>query len=298
MSQFCSRLLVSSFLSLLIGTQAFAAVSVVTTIQPLALIARAVAGDSVNARVLVDSQDSAHHVTLSPGERLAVENADLIVWVGPQFEVFLETLMSRLDAQALITATDLPGMTLHRLDARTIDPHVWLDPANAGVIATAIATELSRLNPQDQAVYAANLERFNDRLASLRSRITGEMAALPLFDFAVYHNAYQYFEQRFGLRHGVALVDNPEVAPGIQQTLQVQARIRELQPACVLLEPDYSPALLATLMRDSTAEQIHVDLLGYELTTDSAASNAAEAYEQLIGNIADNFSRCAEAARR
>lgn len=301
MPYYLSLLLSSSLFCLLtIAPAARAEVNVVATIQPLALIARAVAGEAVSPRVLVDRQDSAHHFTLSPSDRLAVENADLILWVGPQFEVFLEPMMARLDNQSLLSALDLPDMALLNLDASTIDPHVWLDPVNAQVIASAVAAELARLDPRQADNYHANLAAFIERLEQLQSQISVELAALPDFSFAVYHNAYQYFEQRFGLNHGVALVDNPEIAPSIQQTLSVQARVREQAPACVLLEPDYSPALLATLMRDSAAEQLAVDLLGYDLSAvtnpDGTAEQAAAGYSQLLLDIASSFSRCAAAA--
>jgi len=292
-----SLLLIGSVLVFLtLPSIAMASVRVVTTIQPLALIVRAVAGETAHISTLIEKQDSAHHFTLSPGDRLAIEGADVLLWIGPDFEVFLNTMMSRLVDQTLLTALALPEMTLHRLDDETIDPHVWLDPANAQVIAAAIAGELTRLDPDNRQRYSDNLTAFTQALARIEGEIAGELAELPEFSFAVYHNAYQYFEQRFGLAHGVALVHNPEVAPGIQQTLRTQARVREVAPACVLIEPDYSPALLATLMGDSRAQQIEVDLLGYDLDmTGTTALTATANYEQLLNTIAASFQRCASA---
>ena len=290
-----SLLLIGSVvLFLALPSIATASVRVVTTIQPLALIARAVAGEAASISTLIEKQDSAHHFTLSPGDRLAIENADVMLWIGPDFEIFLNTMMNRLADQTLLTAMSLPGMTLHRLDDETIDPHVWLDPDNVSVIAGAIAEALTELDPENRERYAENLRAFVQVLERIETEINNELAELPDFNFAVYHNAYHYFERRFGLAHAVALVHNPEVAPGIQQTLRTQGQIREAAPACVLLEPDYSPALLATLMGESNAQQIIVDLLGYDLDTAASTAAAARAnYEQLLDTIAASITRCA-----
>lgn len=287
-------LLGSVFLFLALPSIATASIRVVTTIEPLTLIARAVAGEAASISTLIEKQDSAHHFTLSPGDRLAIENADVMLWVGPDFEIFLNTMMNRLVDQSLLTAVSLPGMTLHRLDDETIDPHVWLDPDNVRVIAGAIADEFVRLDPENRERYAENLRAFIQELERIATEINNELAELPDFNFAVYHNAYQYFERRFGLAHAVALVHNPEVAPGIQQTLRTQAQVREAVPTCVLLEPDYSPALLATLMGASNAQQIIVDLLGYDLDTTAVTAAAARGnYEQLLDTIAASIAQCA-----
>ncbi len=280
-------------------SSANASVRVLTSIQPLAMIARAIAGDEATVDVLIEGHDSAHHFTLSPSDRLAVENADMLLWIGEEFEVFLETMMGQLREQELITALDLPELTVWPLDAQTVDSHIWLDPHNALIIAGALAEELARKDTANAERYRDNLTAFTTRLTAAQENISAQLGQLPAFSFAVYHNAYQYFEQRFGLAHGVALLDNPEVAPGIQQTLRVQQRVRELNPSCVLIEPDYSPALLATLLDGIEVEEIHLDPLGYHLE-DSAnnlttAAAAAESYVHLLQSIAEGMQRCASA---
>jgi len=284
------------------------AFTVVSSIQPLALIARAVGGESTEINVLIEGHDSAHHFTLSPSDRLAISSADLLLWIGPEFEVFLEPLMARMADHKLITASQLAGMTLHRLGSESIDPHMWLDPENARVLAEAIADQMSDADPERADVYRTNLHEFSNQLQNTADRITSELAALPAFNFAVYHNAYQYFERRFGLEHAVALVNDPETAPSIQQTLRTQAQISESKPACVLVEPDHSPALLATMLQSHEAEIIALDPLGNGLIeTDDHDSHdshdnheehapglAPQNYSQLLLGISASFQRCAD----
>jgi zinc transport system substrate-binding protein len=295
------QLFLGCVLFLAVHSSAQAAVHVVSTIRPLAMIAKAVVGDNATVDVLIEAQDDAHHYTLSPSDRLAIERADLLLWVGPEFEVYLTTMMQRLDEASLITAMTLPDMTLHPLDAQTIDPHIWLDPHNARVIAEALVAAISQQDPANSDYYASNLQDFIAELEQAERTIVQDLAGMPETAIAVYHNAYQYLEQRFGLTHAIALVDNPEVAPGIQQVLRVQNSIRDIQPACVLLDPEHSPALVETLMGDSTALRLQIDVLGYDqqaavsTAVDDASSASADAasYIALLRTIVSGYLQCA-----
>lgn len=271
----------------LFPVSAQAQVNVVTTVRPLELIARAIVGDQGQVRAIIDAQDSPHHFTLSPGDRLAVEAADLLLWIGPEFEVFLERFFQRQQARPRVTVLTLTDLVRHSLADGSIDPHVWLDPVNAIHIARSLATRLSELDANHAQAYQANYERFADRIGSLQSQLESTLAVYRDLDYAVYHNAYQYFEQRFGLSHGLALVSNPEVAPGMRQTLMTRSELVALAPACVLLEPDYNPDLLNTLLNGRDIKQVPVDPLGYALSTSD------DSYPALLESIAAAFADCA-----
>lgn len=259
---------------------------VVSTVRPLALIAKAVLGDQAQARAIITAQDSPHHFSLSPGDRLALASADLLVWVGPEFEVFLQQFFSRQQDTPRLTVLELPDLVRHKLSDDSVDPHVWLDPDNALVIAAAIAARVSELDPANEPGYSANLARFTDRVNAQKVRLDAELGSVRDLRYAVYHNAYQYFEKRFGLSHGLALVANPEVAPGMRQTLAVRSQLAALAPACVLLEPDYNPDLLTTLLDGRDIKQVPVDPLGYDLPA------SEQGYVALLDSIAAAFAAC------
>jgi len=280
-------LVLTLILSLLLPLGAQAQVNVVTTIRPLEFIARAIVGDQGQVQAIITAQDSPHHFTLSPGDRLAVEAADLLLWVGPEFEVFLERFFQRQQDKPRVTALALAELVSYRLADGSVDPHVWLDPINAVVIAREIATSLSALDADNQSAYRENLLRFIDQVTALQAEFEARLADIGDLDYAVYHNAYQYFEKRFGLSHGLALVNNPEVAPGMRETLAVRNELVTLAPACVLLEPDYNPALLTTLLDGRAIKRVPVDPLGYDLPASSAS------YTALLESIAAAFADCA-----
>lgn len=261
--------------------------AIVSSIRPLTLIAQAIAGDRAEHATIIGLNDAAHHFTLSPGDRLQLETADILLWVGPPFEVELDEFFQRRQPDAeLLTVLSIDGVTIHHLNDGSIDPHVWLDPDNARWVAGALAERLGVIDPARRPFYQQRLAAFSNSLEAVTVTTQARLAELAQQDFIVYHNAYQYYEKRFGLAHAMALVSNPEVAPGIRETLRVQNRIAEIQPVCVLLEPDFNPALLRTLLGGTTTREVIIDLLGYELADDH------DNYIGLLNTVTDGFVQC------
>ena len=286
----------SALLSLLLfclapGASAVAAPGVTSTIRPLQFIAQAVLGELGTARAVMDAQDSPHHFNLSPGDRLALAEADLILWVGPELETQLEDFLQRPEqARKALQASAMKNMTLRRLDSGETDPHLWLDPYNALTVATALADRLAEVDPDNGAAYRRNLTAFSDSLDALNEDVRAMLSGLSHVPFLVYHDAYHYFEARFGLSHALALVSNPEVQPGMRDLLQRRRQIGELGAHCLLLEPEANADLVDTLT--GSGDTLHaetVDVLGFDVTP------GASAYRELIMGLAAQFRDCLRA---
>jgi len=291
--QSLSSLLTLLLFSLTLGGSAgvIAAPGVTATIRPLQFIAQAVLGDHGTARAVMNAQDSPHHFNLSPGDRLALAEADLILWIGPELETQLEDFLVRPEqARKSLRASTLDAVTLHRLESGETDPHLWLDPLNARAIAEILADRLAQADPGNGDAYRHNLTAFTDSLAALREEVQAMLAGLHDVPFLVYHDAYRYFEARFGLSHALALVDNPEVQPGMRELLLRRQQIEALGARCLLLEPEASDDLVTTLT--GAGEGLHVetvDVLGFPVTP------GADAYRRLIAGIAAQFRDCLQA---
>lgn len=275
----------------LLSAQTTADVRVAATIRPLQFIAEAIVGETGAIHSIVDERESPHNYSVTPGDRLVLEQADLLLWVGPEFEVYLADIVSRLaDRKALVTSVSLPRMTLHSLaDGRT-DPHIWLNPNNAVIIAEALAGELSLLSPGSAATYRRNLADFKRRAATTRHDVSARLGKNHASSYIVYHDTYQYFEREFGLRPELTLLFNPDVQPSIRDILSMRGRIRELAPDCVILESDSDFALVDTLLRGLRPARIIVDPLGFGIEADGGA------YFRLLKKIAAGFDRCLIAA--
>lgn len=286
-----SRLWPALLLGLFIPATVSAAISIATTIRPLHFIARAVAGDEVDIISIIDVNDSPHHFTLSPSDRLSLEASDLLLWAGPEIEVDLQAYFRRLeDSDKVISATGLAGLVLLQHEDGETDPHFWLNPDNATLIARELALKLASVDPASASEYQQNADIFIDNITGQVAELERRISALQNPAVLVYHNAYQYFEERFGLQHELALVHNPEVSPGMRETIAMRNAIAESEASCLLLEPDHNPDLLATLLQGKTIDQIEVDPLGYGI------ADTVDSYSMLLESIATAYEQCKTAS--
>ena len=101
------------------------AANVVTSIKPLELLVKAVAGDSVQVSTLVPAGSSPHNYTMKPSQRRALEQADAIFWVGPEMETFLSRLLGGHEFDGRVVAfTDVPeGEDDHQVEEHSGHDH-------------------------------------------------------------------------------------------------------------------------------------------------------------------------------
>jgi len=262
-------------------------VSIVTTVKPLQMIAEAVVQEYGSVSSIVDPQQSPHHFTVSPSDRINLARADMAVWIGPLFETPISDFFMQPQFKAkTITVIDTPGLQLHSVGNGQLDAHLWLDSSNAVRIATAIAERAAEIDPVNAVSYRQNLHKFSAEIERKNQQIAQRFQAPPEASYAVYHNAYQYFEQQFGLQHDMVILHDPEVQPGIRQIVQLRSEVNEQQPSCLLLEFDSSADLISTVLNGYELELITVDLLGANV------NSSENAYSEFIANLADDFYQC------
>lgn len=287
-----------------------AEVRVLTSIKPLQLIAAAVQ-DGVGApEVLLPPGASPHHYALRPSDVRRVRDADLLYWVGADLENFLPRVLNNRQ-KPQVAVQDLPGMALrhfgdsheehaghgedhadedlgHDHDHRpgSLDAHLWLSPVNAKVIAARMAADLSALDAANAARYAANLQAFEQRLDALDGRIRPQLAALQGKPYFVFHEAFDYFEAAYGLKHAGVFSMLTEVQPGARHVAAMRERLQAAGPSCVFSEPPLRPRLAETLTAGLPVKLAELDALGGTLPVD------ATAYPLLLENLANGLSEC------
>ncbi|WP_082805285.1 zinc ABC transporter substrate-binding protein [Pseudomonas sp. BMS12] len=297
------RLFALLFISLL-SLAAQAEVRVLTSIKPLQLIAAAVQGDLGQPEVLLPPGASPHHFALRPSDMRRVQEVDLLYWIGPDMENFLPRVLASREKPS-IAVQDLAGLTLRRFgqekggegahehhdeehdhDHRpgSLDAHLWLLPANARVIATRMAADLSAADPTNAARYQANLQAFAGRLEALDARLKLRLAPLAGQPFFVFHQAFDYFESAYGLQHVGVFSAASEVQPGARHVAQMRAALKAAGPSCVFSEPPLRPRLAQTLSEGLPVRLAELDALGAK----------AQSYEQLIDDLGAGLAGCLE----
>jgi zinc transport system substrate-binding protein len=293
---------VASFL--LIGS-AQAEVKVLTSIKPLQLIAAAVQDGVAIPEVLLPPGASPHNYALRPSDVRKVQSVDLLYWIGPDMEGFLPRVLNGRTLPS-IAVQDLPGMKLrhfaedshshaedadeHDHDHRpgTLDAHLWLSPVNARVIADKMATDLSAVDPANAERYQSNAKTFDQRLDALDQRLKKRLASVEGKPYFVFHEAFDYFEEAYGLKHTGVFSVAAEVQPGAQHVAAMRKRLQEVGKTCVFSEPPLRPRLAETLVAGLPVKLAELDALGgYTPAT-------AQGYEQVLEKLGNDLAGCLE----
>lgn len=280
-------LTISLSISLVGIERSYGEVSVTVSIRPLQLIAQAIVEDRGTVHSIVDSQDSPHNYSLTPTDRINMQQADLLLRVSPEFEIFLvDIFASQSRSKPLITAASISGISLHNLDDGSADLHLWLNTENAISIAQQLAISLIGLDPENEKEYQEALNQFESDVALLNRSLQNRLSQYQQPDYLVYHDAYQYFERQFGLPGGLALVHDPEVQPSMRDLLALRNKLQVRSPSCILLEADSDEELVNTALENQAIKSEVVDLLGYEI------DDGARGYRRLILSVANSFTSC------
>ena len=164
------------------------------------------------------------------------------------------------------------------------DIHFWLDPEIAKSIVKIASLELSKVDPANQSTYQTNASNAVSELDKLindtRTKINSDAK------YIVFHDAYQYFEQRFGIEVIGALTVNPEVLPGVKQLAEIREVIEHEKVNCLFSEPQFNPSIANTIAQDTGIKAAVLDPLGAELEP------GKELYFQLINDMASSFESC------
>lgn len=143
-----------------------------------------------------------------------------------------------------------------------VDPHAWLDPANARVWLPVIAAELGALDPENAATYAANADVAATEIAALEADIAADLAGLSERSFIVFHDAYIYFEERFGLQAAGAISLSDASAPGPARVVEIRDQVAELDAVCVFAEPQFNTDLVTRVFEGTNVTLGIIDPLG------------------------------------
>ncbi|MDQ3200958.1 MAG: zinc ABC transporter substrate-binding protein [Pseudomonadota bacterium] len=296
---------VAFFASFLLLGSAHAEVKVLTSIKPLQLIAAAVQDGVAIPEVLLPPGASPHNYALRPSDVRKVQSVDLLYWIGPDMEGFMPRVLNGRTLPS-VTVQDLPGLKLRRFaeDSHshaeeaddhdhnhrpgTLDAHLWLSPVNARVIAAKMAADLSAADPANASRYQNNLKAFDERLDALDLRLKVRLAGIAGKPYFVFHEAFDYFEEAYGLKHAGVFSVAAEVQPGAQHVAAMRTRLQEVGKTCVFSEPPLRPRLAETLVAGLPVKLAELDALGgYTPAT-------AQGYEQVLEKLGNELAGCLE----
>ena len=295
-----------SVLSLaLLGATAVSNADVLTTVKPLGFIANAITDGVTETKVLLPTSASPHDYSLKPSDVEQLQSAQLVVWIGEEMESFLEKSIDKLPKEKVLTLEDVPAIKelvehsgeekedkhdhKHSHDhghSHDEDWHIWLSPKAGEQIAEQIAERLSQQLPEQKAKIAENLANFKATLATKNSEIAKQLEPVKSKGYYTFHDAYGYFEDAYGLKSLGSFTINPTVAPGAKTLNAIKKSIAQKQAQCLFAEPQFTPKVIESLSKGTSAKVGQLDPLGAKIEL------SREAYPQFLQSLADQFSDC------
>lgn len=170
----------------------------------------------------------------------------------------------------------------------SLDAHLWLLPANAVTIAEGMAQDMAKADPVNAERYRANLAAFKQRLDALDKRLSQRLSETRTKPFFVFHEAFDYFEAAYGIKHAGVFSAGGEAQPGARHVAAMRERLEQAGPSCVFYEPPVRPRLADSLIRGLPVKVTELDALGHGIDA------SAGGYEQLIDNLGRSLAECLE----
>ena len=293
------------FISLLFGGLCYSSESyspnIVVSIRPYYYLAASILQNVGQPKLLLQNNASPHDYQLKPSDIRLMHNADLIIWGGPTFEMFLAKPLQNIDESKSLKILELT--TLNKLSIRqihqhshahahshehshqhaAIDPHVWLSPKNGIAILHAICAALSKLDPMHHQIYQANRDIAISKIQQASIKIKQQLALVKHKPYLVFHDAYQYFEDEFQLTVAGAIAINPDIPPSAKKIHQIKQLIKNKNVHCIFSEPQFKPKIIKELTKNSSIKQGVLDPLGSSANTPATAS--IENYIMLLENL-------------
>ena len=296
-------------------------VKVVTSIKPLHSLASYLMDGVGKPDLIVDGYASPHGFSMKPSHAKMLQNADLIFWVGEDLENFLEKPLSSIAKKAeKIELMEIKGLNVLKFRERNIfdehdhddhddhakkeddhddhdghddheghahgefDPHIWLDPLNAKVILKEMTEHLIENDSKNASTYKSNLDKALKDIDKLTMEVMTELNKST--SSIVFHDAYQYFEERFNVNILGAFTVNTDVMPGAEQLAEIREIIEHDKVKCIFSEPQFNPDIIKAVAKDMNIKTGVVDPLGATLNP------GKDLYFDLIRNMSASFKGC------
>lgn len=299
--------------------------NVVTDIAPVHSLVATVMQGVGEPSLIVRQGASPHEYSLTPQEAANLQSADMVVWLGADLTPWLEARISGLapDALSIELLENPQTLLLDRRDTVLFeshdhdghadeeehkdhddhadhdhddhdehdhghdgqDPHAWLDPQNASIWMAVIAAELSRLDPENADKYAQNATDGIADMTALTAQLQADLAPLHDRPFIVFHDAYQYYETRFGVHAAGALNLSDATRASASRVAELRAVVTDGGITCAMSEPQFNDRIIDSVFGDLVTKGV-LDPLGtsYDLGPDL--------YGQTLQSIADSFMKC------
>lgn len=248
---------------------------IVTDTAPIQSMVQAVVGELAEVKVLLPAGASPHDYAMRPSDAIALENADVVVWVGHGLTPFLEDPIETLAKDAtVVELLDTEGWLPIELDHHddhdehdhgAFDPHAWLAPDVQSAWVMTLANTLGQLDPTNAATYQFNAATQTTAIIETQSAVEEMLADVRGGQYVVSHDALGYFERAFDMPAAGAITISDASAPGAARIIELRQIMQDLDVTCILVDPQTSPKWAQVVAEGIGAKVAMVDPQGAAL---------------------------------
>lgn len=267
---------------------------VLTSIKPIQMIAQEIMQGVGEPDVLLKSNASPHDYALKPSDVKKIKDADMVIWYGKDLEPFLANILE--PQSSTVELSKIEGLALREYshdghdhdghDHGNHDPHFWLGYQPTLQVAKYIADQLSAMDAQHAELYQSNYDHFAQQYQTKKVQITERLQPVREQGYYVFHDAYGYFEQDYQLNHLGHFTVSPDRKPGAKTLIKIRSELKNQKAKCVFSEPQYTPAVIESVMRGSQAKLGVLDPVASTIVVKPGS------YFEYIDQISQSFAQC------
>ncbi len=272
-----------------------ATLHVVSSIATLGSLAREVGGDRVEVQSLGKGYQDPHFIEPKPNLMLVLNRADLLLYVGLELEIgWLPPLIlgsrnpriqngepGNMDCSRVIPVLDVPTTKVDRSmgDIHPAgNPHYWLPPGNAKLIAQEIANRLQQIDPEGAATYQKNLAAFLAKVDAKEKQWAPMVAKMKGTKVTTYHKSWSYVSAWLGMEEVGYVEPKPGIPPDPSHLAHLIGQMKAAGATLLLMESFYSRSV-ASLVADKAGAKLLV------LPTDLKAQPGIDSWFDLAERV-------------
>lgn len=246
-----------------------AKIKVIASIAPLVDFAKQVGGEKVDVKLLLPPGASPHIYEPTPKALKNVSDARVFIKIGSGLEFWAEKIIKSAGHKNLIIVDSSSGVPLikhydelHSHSSSDADPHIWLDPVIAKSIVTKIEKAFTEAGPQNADFFKRNALIYREKLSMLDKEIADRVKTFRVKEYVTFHQAWNYFSKRYGLKVAGVIVESPGKEPNPKHIARIIKEVKRIRSKVIFVEPQFNPKIAEAIARESSARVLYLDPIG------------------------------------
>ncbi|BBB22332.1 zinc ABC transporter substrate-binding protein [Abyssogena phaseoliformis symbiont OG214] len=289
-----------TIITLLLSANIFAALNIVVSIKPIHSIVSNLTQGITEPKLLLKTNQSAHHTHLKPSQLSLLNHADLAIFIHPTFEGRLKKVLANLDANKKLIIGNVKNIHLIRNEEHNeerkehehdehqekVNYHLWLDVNNMQIFAKKLIERLIKIDPDNQSNYTTNLDKLNKNLDKLKQDINQKLSVYKPKVLASYSNTFDYFTNANHLNKSINIMSYHGERLSIFKMLESKKIMRNTQTKCLLTTIEVPKKRTNSLIKGLNINSANIDIIGFNIQQGSSH------YFKLMHNITNKIVQC------